>query len=52
MQLERGISFNVTAILREGDGFAIVTRSKELDYLDGPNFQGFWDTDGERTTRR
>jgi hypothetical protein len=22
---------------------------QELDYLDGPDFQRFWDTDGERT---
>jgi hypothetical protein len=28
---------------------ALANVGQELDYLDGPDFQRFWDTDGERT---
>jgi hypothetical protein len=28
---------------------ALVNLGQELDYLDGPEFQTFWDIDGKRT---
>ena len=30
----------------------LVNVGQELDYLDGPDFQKFWDIDGKRPTRR